>query len=102
MRDCDIVLADLNDFRGFEPSTDVSFECGMGFQLGKKLFGYMGDTRIMKERIPNYGSQREYRDECGRNAENFDYPINLMFSASMPIFKAASLEEALAQMAAAL
>ena len=36
------------------------------------------------------------------NAENFDYPINLMFSSSMPIFKAASLEEALAQMAAAL
>ena len=102
VRDCDMILANLNDFRGFEPSTDVSFECGMGFQLGKKLFGYMNDTRIMKERVPNYGSQREYRDECGRNAENFDYPINLMFSSSMPIFKAASFEEALVQMAAAL
>ena len=41
VRDCDIVLANLNDFRGYEPSNDVSFECGMGYQLGKKLFGYM-------------------------------------------------------------
>lgn len=97
VRDCDIIVANLNDFRGYEPSNDVSFECGMGYQLGKKLFGYMADTRIMKERIPNYGPEREFRDECGRNAENFDYPINLMFSASMPIFQASDFSGVMEQ-----
>lgn len=87
VRDCDIVLANLNDFRGYEPSNDVAFECGMATQLGKKVFGYMADTTRMRERIPNYGPSREYRDACGRNAENFDYPINLMYSGSMPILK---------------
>ena len=101
VRDCDIILADLNDFRGYEPSNDVSFECGMGYQLGKKLFGYMRDTTPMRERIPNYGESREYRDECGRNAENFDYPINLMFAGSMPIFQCSSFEDAVRQMAEA-
>ena len=102
VRDCDIVLANLNDFRGYEPSNDVSFECGMGYQLGKKLFGYMDDVTRMKERIPNYGEAREFRDECGRNAENFDYPINLMFSGSMPIFENSSFEAVVKQMAEAL
>ena len=99
VRECDIILADLNDFRGYEPSNDVSFECGMGYQLGKKLFGYMDDTTRMRERIPNYGEDREFRDECGRNAENFDYPINLMFSGSMPIFKNVGFENVVRQMA---
>lgn len=102
VRDCDIVLANLNDFRGYEPSNDVSFECGMGYQLGKKLFGYMDNVTRMKERIPNYGEAREFRDECGRNAENFDYPINLMFSGSMPIFEKTSFEAVVKQMAEAL
>lgn len=98
VRSCDIILADLNDFRGHEPSCDVSFECGMGYQLGKKLFGYMRDTSKMRERIPNYGRDREYRDECGRNAEDFDYPINLMFAGSMPIIKADCFKQAVDEM----
>ena len=87
VRDCDAVLANLNDFRGYEPSNDVAFECGMATQLGKKVFGYMADTTRMCERIPNYGPTREFRDACGCNAENFAYPINLMYSGSMPIWE---------------
>ena len=66
------------------------------------LFGYMDDVTRMRERIPNYGETREFRDECGRNAENFDYPINLMFSGSMPIFENSSFEAVVKQMAEAL
>ena len=47
-----------NDFRGYEPSNDVSFECGMGYQLGKKLFGYMRDTTPCRSASPNYGESR--------------------------------------------
>lgn len=85
VRNCDIVIANLNDFHGWEPDSDTSFECGMGFQLGKKLYGYMADTTRAIDRIPNFGPEREYRDACGCNAENFDYPINIMFASSMPI-----------------
>ena len=101
VRDCDVLLANLNDFHGWEPDSDTSFECGMAYQLGKNLYGYMDDTRRMIDRVPNLGPAHEYRDACGCNAENFDYPINLMFSSSMPIWEG-SFEEALEQTAADL
>lgn len=94
VRDCDILLANLNDFHNWEPDSDTSFECGMAFQLGKALYGYMSDTRRMVDRIPNLGPSHDYRDACGCNAENFDYPINLMFSSSMPIWEG-TFEDAL-------
>lgn len=87
VRNCDIVIADLNDYRGYECSNDVAFECGMGFQLGKKLFGYVDDARPLIERIPHLGEEAEYRDMTGANVENFNYPMNLMFSCSMEIFE---------------
>lgn len=87
VRDCDLILADLNDFHGWEPDADTSFECGMAVQLGKKAYGYMSDTTRMIDRVPNFGPDHEFRDHCGCNAENFNYPINLMFSAPMPILQ---------------
>lgn len=85
----DIVIADLSDFRGYEPQQDVSFECGLAFQLNKGLWGHMADTAIMRNRIPNLGADFEFRDNLGAAVENFDYPINLMFASSMPITQGA-------------
>ena len=85
--DCDVILADLNDYRGYECSNDVGFECGAAFQLGKKCFGYMSDTRRMRDRIPNHGDAEGFRDLNGANVENFDYPVNLMFASSMTILE---------------
>lgn len=67
-------IANLNDYRGYECSNDVGFECGMAFQLGKKMYGYMDDIRPAKEKIPNLGEAREYRDMTGASVENFNYP----------------------------
>lgn len=99
VRDCDILLANLNDFHGWEPDSDTAFECGMAYQLGKKMYSYMACTAPMIQRVPNFGPESGYRDACGCNAENFDYPINLMFSASMPVYEG-DFEAALEQMAA--
>lgn len=101
VRDCDAVIANLNDFRGYECSNDVGFECGMAFQLGKKLYGYMDDTRPMKDRVPHLGAEQEYRDMTGANVENFDYPLNLMFSCSMKIWEG-KFEEIVEKVAAEL
>lgn len=87
IRNCDILIADLNDFHGWEPNSDVSFECGFAWQLGKKCFGYMNDTSRMRDRIPNLGPTADHLDYYGFIVENFNYPINLMFSSSMPIFE---------------
>ena len=87
VRDTDIIIANLNHYRGYEVNNDVGFECGMGFQLGKRLYGYMDDTSRMIDRIPHLGEDKEYRDQTGSNVEDFDYPVNLMFACSMKIFE---------------
>lgn len=101
VRDCDAVIADLNDYRGYECSNDVAFECGMGFQLGKKLFGYLSDGRPAKEKVPNLGASREYRDMTGANVEDFNYPVNLMFACSMDIMEG-GFEDVIARIAQVL
>jgi nucleoside 2-deoxyribosyltransferase len=78
---CDIFLGDLNDYNGFEPCCDTAFEAGAAWKLGKKCYGYMERAVRMLDRIPNTGG----RDAAGNVVENFDYPVNLMFSSSMPI-----------------
>lgn len=98
VRNCDVVVADLNDYRGYEVNNDVGFECGMGFQLGKKLYGYMDDTTRLIDRIPNLGEDGEFRDHTGSNVENFNYPANLMFSCCMNIMEG-KFEEIIAKVA---
>lgn len=87
VRNCDAVIANLNDFRGYEICNDVGFECGMGFQLGKRLYGYMDNTSPLINRIPHLGEEKEFRDQSGSNVENFNYPANLMFACSMRIME---------------
>lgn len=83
--DCDVVLADLNDFHGWEPESDTAFECGMAYQLGKRLYATVDSVVRMRDRVPNLGQAHGWRDACGCAVENFDYPLNLMFSSSMQL-----------------
>ena len=87
MRNCDVIIANLNDYRGYEVNNEVGFECGMAFQLGKKLYGYMDNAAPLIEKIPHLGEEKEFRDHTGSNVENFNYPANLMFGSSMKIFE---------------
>lgn len=101
VRNCDVILANLNDYHGFEPNDDVAFECGMAFQLGKKLFGYMDDIGPMVNRIPSGGEEAGFRDVNGMNVENFEAPLNLMFGASYQLFDG-SFEDVVKKTAEAL
>lgn len=80
---CGIFLGDLSDYQGYEPCNDTAFEAGVAWKKGKKCFGYMPAASCMRERIPNH----EGLDVAGNIVENFNYPINLMFSSSMPIIE---------------
>lgn len=88
VRNCDVLVADLSDFHGLEPNNDVAFECGLAFQLGKLCIGFREDNRIMRERIPH--GNVEGHDMQGNTIENFNLPMNLMFSASMKILEGTS------------
>ena len=86
VRNCDIILLDLNDYRGgFEPNSDVSFEAGYSYELGKKQFGFMDDIGPMVDRIPNIRTETDTRDFNGMNVEDFEAPLNLMFGSSVKL-----------------
>jgi Nucleoside 2-deoxyribosyltransferase len=80
----DFFIAELSDFRGNEPANDVAFESGYAFGKGKRCLGVMENTDRMRARIPQ---RSEGLDIAGNTVENFDLPINLMFSACFEIFK---------------
>ena len=94
MRACGGLVVDLNDFNGYEPSGDAAILAGMAWQLGKRCAGFMADARCMRQRIPHYGPDQENKDQFGNNVENFNYPINLMFSGAMPIVQGGPEEAA--------
>jgi nucleoside 2-deoxyribosyltransferase len=95
IRSCGIFLGDLDNFQGWEPNNDVAFEAGAAWKQGKECYAFMDDTRPMREKLPN----KDGLDPAGNVVENFDYPVNLMFSCSMPVLRG-NAEDAIKQIAA--
>ena len=83
IRKCDIVIANLNSFRGFEPDSGTCFEVGFATALGKKIYVYLYDhNKELKERYAKYNNLKSisvYNLE-GNDIEDFNIPINIMFS----------------------
>lgn len=48
----DAVVANLNPFRGAEPDSGTCFEVGCGIALGKRVIGYLKDTRTQVDKLP--------------------------------------------------
>lgn len=90
----DIVIANLNPFRGKEPDSGTVFECGLGYGLGKKLYGFLADDRTMAEKLlpETEAATGLYAD--GMRIENFGLPMNVMLSIPITIV-AGTLEDAL-------
>jgi len=69
---CDIIIANLNSFRGAEPDSGTVFECGYGLAKGKIVIGY-------KEKLKNYVDEYieklnfipEYNNGLRYDKENF-------------------------------
>lgn len=85
IREADIVMANLNPFRGAEPDSGTVFECGLGYALGKKLYGYIADGRSMSERLEASIDPVTGLYSDGMHVENFDLPLNLMLAVPMDI-----------------
>jgi nucleoside 2-deoxyribosyltransferase len=76
IRHADVVLANLNEFRGHEPDSGTVWEIGFATGLNKTVIGYMDDTRAMVQKIT--GADDHYLDKDGFSIENFSHPLNLM------------------------
>ena len=83
---CDIVIANLNSFRGKEADSGTVWECGYATALGKEVYGYMKKeqnyidsfSKDEKKVIDNVTYDLE-----NRVIEDFDYSINLMIACSI-------------------
>ena len=72
----DIIIANLNQFRGKEADSGTVWECGYAYGKGKRVYGYMQSCVAYKEHFD------APFDAEGRVVEDFDYPINLMIACS--------------------
>ncbi len=67
IRQADMVMANLDDFRGpGEPDSGTAFEVGFAVALQKPVWGYLGDAGSLRERvgvgIDDQGRVRDARD----------------------------------------
>lgn len=98
IKEADIVVANLNPFRGKEADSGTVWECGYAFGLGKKVYGYMSSTLSY---INQFSDDEKilsgdfYADSLGRMIEDFDYPINLMIFCSALQIIEGSFEDAI-------
>ena len=86
----DIIIANLNPFRGAESDSGTSFECGVGYNSGKKVYGYISENNSMVDKVRNYYSNVEKRgdiwvDKNEHIIEDFGLHLNLMLAISTEI-----------------
>ena len=91
---CDLIVANMNNFRGWEPDGGTCFEIGYGYSQGKKIYVFMDDTRPCYEKyIGNIHFDGVFwRDDNGAFFESG--VINLMISGHATVVEG-TFEDAL-------
>lgn len=93
----DIVIANLNPFRGKEPDSGTVWEVGYSVAKGKKVYGYMSDKRAYVDRFDESEKIKRgdmFFDQNGDVIEDFSLETNLMISCSVESIES-NLEEVL-------
>ncbi|MDB5799983.1 MAG: Nucleoside 2-deoxyribosyltransferase [Rhodocyclales bacterium] len=99
IRIADVVIANLNPFRGVEPDSGTCFEVGFALALGKKVVGYVRSPEMLRDRVARLQGRpldvdgAFELDADGLRVENFGLPLNLMLA--VPVELVAGLEQAL-------
>jgi nucleoside 2-deoxyribosyltransferase len=99
MKECDIIIADMNNFRHNEQDSGTIFEIGFGSALGKPIYIYSDDDRLLLDRTLDNVKNPEtvgnlVYDDNGFEIENFGVGYNLMISESTTFVKG-TFQEAL-------
>jgi nucleoside 2-deoxyribosyltransferase len=85
IRQSDLVMANLNVFRGHEPDSGTAFEVGYAVALGKPVWAYTGQSQTLVERIAvatDPGDPQRAVDADGYTVEDFGLNLNLMLACS--------------------
>lgn len=77
----DAVVANLRDFRGFEPDSGTVWEASFALALGKPVVGYLPQANSLIERMA--GQHQAGVDAEGCTVEDFGLPLNLMLAHSL-------------------
>jgi nucleoside 2-deoxyribosyltransferase len=88
IRKAQIVVANLDPFRGSEPDSGTAFELGYAHALGKKICGYVTRLDTLAKRVEIAEGRAIHQesvggrlvDRQGMMIENFDLPCNLMLA----------------------
>lgn len=85
IRRADIVMANLNPFRGFEPDSGTVYEVGFAEALGKPVFAHAADRRHMPERLREHQRLDDDATHCADHKliEDFSLSHNLMFTHTL-------------------
>ncbi len=82
----DIIIANLNSFRGKEPDSGTVWECAYAFAKGKKVYGYLENKQSYINTFKEEETQIINYVKCDKDKrviEDFNYPLNLMLSCSI-------------------
>jgi nucleoside 2-deoxyribosyltransferase len=86
IRDADLVVANLNLFRGLEPDSGTAFEVGFAIALDKPVWAYIDDARTIVEHVPHRrDAHGNAIDHEGFTVEDFGMPRNLMLACASRI-----------------
>lgn len=84
----DLVMANLNPFRGAEPDSGTAFEVGYAIALGKTVWGYTSQAGSVREQVAvGVAADDAARavDAQGFTVEDFGLNLNLMLACSARI-----------------
>ncbi|MEB8474014.1 nucleoside 2-deoxyribosyltransferase (plasmid) [Acidithiobacillus ferriphilus] len=77
--EADVVIGNLNPFRGDEPDSGTIVELTMAKMLGKIVIGHTLDSRTLEEKLTVTKDENGVcRCSSGAIVERFDLPVNLM------------------------
>ena len=87
IKDTDIIIANMNNFRHNEPDSGTVFELGFGVALGKEVYIYSSDDRTVVDKTKecDLGVTYEdglYYDQNNMLIEGFDAKFNIMINES--------------------
>ena len=95
IRKAQVVVANLDPFRGAEPDSGTCFEVGYALALGKKVFGYVTHLETVAQRVEHLEQRCEpparygdkLTDRNGMLIEDFGLPCNLMLAMAGQIIE---------------
>lgn len=86
IRECDLVMANLDPFRGYEPDSGTAFEIGFAAALRKPVWAYHAPMGSIVDQVPHtVGRDGVAIDADGQHVEDFGMSRNLMLACAATI-----------------